>query len=483
MKQSLEASTCNSSQELLVGGWGPDGEGSAKGITWFTTNIGGTDLQKEGEAHFAAHGCIAAIPSPSWLCARDDVVFGCLEFSNELVSYRRTTDEATPAQEDVSAPNATADSGHATQDPTIALEELSRVSTPGEGPTHVALCTDDIGVMHILSACYVDGTVTVHPVDSKGRIGAAAQALSGEGHGPLPAQEHSHAHWILPIEVQTGRHESDEAAGTSQRADGSSPRLVLVSDLGADRIRTYHWDNGKLVKHGELHLPAGTGPRDLHILPADPSAFKDSLAIVLISEWSRKAFVMRLDAANPSGISIVDSLDLGASDRDQASSLAYIPDSAGHAGCHKARMGGGERCEKSRCEGTGCNGAECNGAECNGTECNGTGNDAVDQNQGFAYVGLRGTNRIIPLRWNGSSLKRLPEQTDSPWHSGFSSGGSWPRHVLALGRSIIVSNQFSSTLNCFAIAPDGSPRDIGSAQVASPTCVLPISSQHSSSHA
>lgn len=390
-------------QELLVGGWSADGDGQAQGIEWITachqsTGRSGHGYGNEDGIGLEHHGCVAKIPSPSWLCLNNGSVYGCLEFSNELVSYSCTTSRDR-------------------QHPGLQLHQLSRVSTPGEGPTHVALCKDDVGSMHIVSACYGDGTVTVHPIDAQGSIGKAEQALHGEGHGPLPAQEHSHAHWILPIEAR------------AQNTAGSSPsarHLVLVSDLGADRIRTYAWSNGNLNEIGSLQLPAGTGPRDLHMLPAHLQDFGDSVAIILITEWSRKAFVLRLDSSNPAGISIVTNVDLGATQKDQASSLAYIPD------------------------------------------------DANDPEHGFAYVGLRGTNRIIPLRWNGSTLARLSNSGDDSWQSGFPSGGSWPRHILAIGHRLLVSNQLTSTINGFTCDDDGQPHEEASLHIPSPTCILSV---------
>ncbi|MFT8705275.1 lactonase family protein [Bifidobacterium aquikefiricola] len=430
MGTALGASADDGTRELLVGGWGKDGDGQAQGIEWITASHESAGSQAYGNSdeegiQLEHRRCVAEIPSPSWMCLNDGIVYGCLEFSNELVSYSCTRHSDQRRSE-------------------LQLHQLSRMRTPGEGPTHVALCRDDRGAMHIVSACYGDGTVTVHPIDAKGRIGEAEQALHGAGHGPLPAQEHSHAHWILPIESSSQDSDSDPSscstsctasstASSTIEEDAASPRagsspsarhLVLVADLGADRIRTYMWRNGMLNKLGALYLPAGTGPRDLHILPANLQDFGASAAILLITEWSRKAFVLRLDPSNPAGISIVDSVNLGATQKDQASSLAYIPD------------------------------------------------DASSPERGFAYVGLRGTNRIIPLRWNGCTLARLPHAGDGSWQNGFSSGGSWPRHVLAFGRRLLVSNQLSSTVNCFVCDDDGRPHEEASLHIPSPTCTL-----------
>lgn len=393
-------------QELLIGGWGADGEGSAPGIAWVTAHCESHPRSNTADViSFEDHGCVATMPSPSWLCRRGNTVFACLEFSNELVSYRC----------DFSAAD---DQNCASQ--RLEMTAISRVSTPGNGPTHIALCTDDEGHTRVVSACYADGTVTVHPVDDEGHIASATQSLHGEGRGPLPAQEHAHAHWILPI-----------PADAMPMGDGHvNSHLVLVSDLGADRIRTYRWEQGMLVPQGVLHLPAGTGPRDLHLVPAHIETFHASTAIMLISEWSREAFVLRSDAYAPAGISIVQRLSLGASDEDQASSLAYVPD------------------------------------------------ETQTPEQGFAYVGLRGTNRIIPLRWNGSTLSMVRDDisgsTDNSWHSGFPSGGSWPRHILAIDRYLCVANQYSSTITAFRIDADGKPVQNGAATVASPTCIMPM---------
>ena len=90
---------------------------------------------------------------------------------------------------------------------------------------------------------------------------------------------------------------------------------------------------------------------------------------------------------------------------------------------------------------------------------------AIDAAGGFAFTGLRGSDRVAALR-----LSDLSPVADVP------TGGSWPRHLALEGDVLHVANQLSNTVTSFRIdAGSGIPRPIGRLEhVPSPTYLLPV---------
>ena len=362
---------------LLVGGFGPLGEGTSAGIDWMTFVDG-----DRGDV-LTHRGLLAELPSPSWLAYErldgHEVIYTVLEHTAEVVSLRLFWLGGRPH-----------------------LVLLSRVRVPGRNPTHVARVDDPAGFKHLIVACYGDGAVCVLPVDHEGRLGEVEQTLPGEGNGPLPAQRGSHAHWIQPL------------------PDGR----VLTSDLGADRVRIHRWEHHMLRRVGAVVCAPGTGPRDIHMLPM-PAGFGMWTAAV-VGEWGCTVITLTPRRPGSDDIAINDVVDLGYRGHDQAASLAFVPD------------------------------------------------DSRDPGTGFAYVGLRGSNRIVPLRWENARLFRLADSGTDDWHAGVPSGGDSPRHILAAGRRLLVANQFSGTVDSFSVAENGDPVHTGQLSLGSPTTLLPL---------
>ncbi|HEX4809393.1 MAG TPA: beta-propeller fold lactonase family protein [Bryobacteraceae bacterium] len=102
------------------------------------------------------------------------------------------------------------------------------------------------------------GSIAVLPILADGRTGEAI-VTKHNGSGPSPRQKGPHPHQVLEI----------------------SGGVILVPDLGADRIARYRFNDadGGLspADPSEIRLPAGTGPRHLA-----PSA--DSKVLYLVSE-------------------------------------------------------------------------------------------------------------------------------------------------------------------------------------------------------
>lgn len=121
----------------------------------------------------------------------------------------------------------------------IALSPLGGRDTSGREPCHLAATRQ-----WLYASNYASGSVDVFPIEPDGRIGELAHTISSTGRGPEPEQDGPHQHSTLAL--------------------GDT---VITADLGADRVDVHRWDAGSLVLDSSLHLPPGTGPRDLAVSP------------------------------------------------------------------------------------------------------------------------------------------------------------------------------------------------------------------------
>ncbi len=124
------------------------------------------------------------------------------------------------------------------------LVPLNTSSTGGAGPCDVALSPDG---RLVAVANYSGGSVSVHRVEPDGRIGEKVAFFA-----------HDHASGTVP-----DRQEAPHAHGVTWAPGG---RLLLVPDLGADRVYLYACDPASLAlapnpPQAWLDLPRGTGPR------------------------------------------------------------------------------------------------------------------------------------------------------------------------------------------------------------------------------
>jgi 6-phosphogluconolactonase len=122
------------------------------------------------------------------------------------------------------------------------LKLLNQVASSGAGPCFVAF---DRSAKYLLAANYEGGSVAAFPILTDGRLGAATSSIQHTGHGADPErQEGPHPHWI----------------GLT-----ANNRFAVVSDLGLDKIFSYHFApaTGKLAEAGrqEFSLPPRSGPR------------------------------------------------------------------------------------------------------------------------------------------------------------------------------------------------------------------------------
>jgi 6-phosphogluconolactonase len=130
-----------------------------------------------------------------------------------------------------------------------ALTLINSQPTHGADPCYVSV---DPSGKWVLVANYTGGSVTVFPLGEDGRLGAATDLIQHHGSSVNTArQEGPHAHSAI-------------------FAPGSST-LVLVADLGLDRIMLYDLDpaKGTLSPHSVPWLEAkpGSGPRHMVFHP------------------------------------------------------------------------------------------------------------------------------------------------------------------------------------------------------------------------
>jgi 6-phosphogluconolactonase len=128
------------------------------------------------------------------------------------------------------------------------LTFLNQVDSHGADPSHLAL---DPSGRHLLVANYTSGSVAVCPIEPDGRVGEATDVVQHVGQGPHPERQAGpHAHMV---------------------ATDPTGSLVLVADLGLDRVLCYRLDTGSgklrpLPDHF-AQLPPGAGPRHFAFHP------------------------------------------------------------------------------------------------------------------------------------------------------------------------------------------------------------------------
>ncbi len=141
-----------------------------------------------------------------------------------------------------------------------ALTFVSRVSSQGDGPAHVA--TDKTGKFAFV-ANYGGGTVAVLPIGAGGVLGEAID-----------------------------KHDHGGNANPHQMITAPSNTFAFVPNKGLNTVTQYAFDavSGKLTGAGKLDGPAGSGPRHLDFSPTGPYAY-------LINEVDSTMTALSYDAA------------------------------------------------------------------------------------------------------------------------------------------------------------------------------------------
>ena len=153
-----------------------------------------------------------------------------------------------------------------------ALTALNSVSSVGAGPCDIALSPDG-GL--VAAANYGGGSVVAYQVRADGSLGEQAAFF-----------QHTHAADVFP-----GRQKEPHAHGATWSPDG---RLLLVPDLGGDRVYLYAHDRAaaSLAANAAqpwLELPAGSGPRHAQFSP-------DGRHLYVVNELGNTVSVAAFDA-------------------------------------------------------------------------------------------------------------------------------------------------------------------------------------------
>src|ERR1022692_989930 len=203
---------------------GPEGSrGNGKGINLFQMN------PSTGALTFRE--LFASDANPSWLAF--DPTRTHLYVANETDTYQGTC-------------SVDRSSGR--------LTLLNTASSQGAGPAHLSVHPSG---KYVLVANYAGGTVAVLPIQPNGSLGAATDVKHDAG--PVGS---AHAATAPPGSFAISGHDSPHAHMV--RSDPSG-RLVLVADLGMDRILIWKFDveKGTLSPNNPaaVPVPPGDGPR------------------------------------------------------------------------------------------------------------------------------------------------------------------------------------------------------------------------------
>lgn len=152
--------------------------------------------------------------------------------------------------------------------PSGELSLLNHQFSGGEDPCYVSV--EQTG-WFALAANYTSGSVAMFPIQTDGRLGPASEVIQHSGSSVHPERQTGpHAHCILPDPTN---------------------RFAIVADLGLDKLLIYRMDldGGKLLKHAEVDVHPGAGPRHLTFHPNGRYAY-------LINELDATLTGYRFDA-------------------------------------------------------------------------------------------------------------------------------------------------------------------------------------------
>ncbi len=127
---------------------------------------------------------------------------------------------------------------------TGAVTGIGAIESPGAGVAHLALSRTG---HYLLAADYGRGSVFTHPLLADGSVGPLASEVVHAGGGPIGARQGTPHPHMVAVDSETG--------------------IVLVPDLGADRVFAYELDEERgtlgALSENTVTLPPGSGPRHL----------------------------------------------------------------------------------------------------------------------------------------------------------------------------------------------------------------------------
>jgi 6-phosphogluconolactonase len=206
---------------------------AGKGITAFRLDL------ESGEA--VALGVTEGIDNPTFLAVAPDG--RSLSATSEVAGWNEGTITAYGVDRE-----------------TGALEYLSKQPTRGDFTCHLShdgsgRFAASVNYAGLPISARPNRSVVVYPRAADGDLGPPVAEVTHEGTGPnSQRQERPHAHCV--------RWTPDNC-------------FVVVADLGIDRLLVYRFDadTGALAPHGEVLMPAGSGPRHFRFHPSLPFAY------------------------------------------------------------------------------------------------------------------------------------------------------------------------------------------------------------------
>jgi 6-phosphogluconolactonase len=129
---------------------------------------------------------------------------------------------------------------------------LNKQSSGGEDPCYISL---DRSGRFALVANYMSGSVAMLPIAADGRLNPVCYTCEHTGKSVHPERQDSpYAHSILPDPTNA---------------------FAIACDLGIDKILIYRLDldAGELIKHAEVSVTPGSGPRHLVFHPTGQYAY------------------------------------------------------------------------------------------------------------------------------------------------------------------------------------------------------------------
>lgn len=185
-----------------------------------------------------------------------------------------------------------------------------------------------------------------------------------------------------PAQDPYGTGRSSHAHASLMLSDGR----VMTTDLGFDVVRVWNYTSGEgLIPDHDVVLPEGSGPRHLVQHPSGN--------VFVITEYSIEVALIQPDATGRFVLlSTGPATHGGAEEGDSAAEIALSPDTR------------------------------------------------------FAYVGIRGSNRISALAVADDGIKLTPLMD-------VSSGGNWPRHHLVREGWLHVAHERSHDIVTFPLDP------------------------------
>ncbi|KAA1075167.1 hypothetical protein PGT21_030373 [Puccinia graminis f. sp. tritici] len=166
--------------------------------------------------------------------------------------------------------------------PDGSLQNINSAPTP-EAPVSLEVSPD--GKL-VAVASFNGASLTTYRLGDDGKLSLPVQNFTFTGQGPVTARQ--------------------AAASAHQVKFDPSGKLLLVPDLGSDRIRSFSLDRvGNLKRNSDIAVKAGCGPRHVAFAPPKPAG---PLRFYLICELSNELALIELPDARAKAASLIQTI-------------------------------------------------------------------------------------------------------------------------------------------------------------------------------